>query len=65
MKSDEITKQRLLYGNFDYDDTAGKLFRYDEILDLFESNIEPSNKRYISCDVARLGKDTTVISVWE
>lgn len=64
-KSDETTKQRLLYWNFDYDDTAGKLFRYDEILDLFESNIQKSNARYISCDVARLGKDTTVISLWE
>lgn len=65
MKADEITKQRLLYGNFDFDDTAGKLFRYDEIVDLFSNNIEQSSKRYISCDVARLGNDTTVISIWE
>jgi len=64
-KSDNITKQRLLYGNFDYDDSSWKLFRYDEILDLFEVNIEQKKERYISCDVARLGKDTTVISLWE
>jgi phage terminase large subunit len=64
-KADEITKQRLLYGNFDYDDAAWKLFRYDEILDLFDSNIEKNNTRFISCDVARLGKDNTVISLWE
>jgi hypothetical protein len=64
-KADNITKQRLLYGNFDYDDMQWKLFRYDEILDLFESNIEKKDTRYLSCDVARLGKDTTVISLWE
>lgn len=64
-RSDEITKQRLLYWNFDFDDAKWKLFRYDEILDLFVANIEKSNNRYISCDVARLGKDTTVISLWE
>lgn len=64
-KSDEITKQRLLYWNFDYDDAAWKLFRYDEILDLFESNIEKNGARFISCDVARLWKDNTVISLWE
>lgn len=65
MKADEITKQRLLYGNFDFDDTAGKLFRYDEILDLFTSNVDKDTRRYISCDVARLGNDTTVITIWE
>lgn len=65
MKADEITKQRLLYWNFDYDDTAGKLFRYDEILDLFTSNVDKDTKRYISCDVARLWNDTTVTTIWE
>jgi hypothetical protein len=43
-----------LYGNFDYDDTPGKLFRWDEISDLFTCSIEEDNTTYISCDVARL-----------
>ena len=64
-RSDEITKQRLLYGNFDYDDTPGKLFRWDEIADLFTANVEPSNTVYITCDVARLGEDKTIIIVWK
>ena len=34
-KADEITKQRLLYGNFDYDATPGRLFSYDSLTDLF------------------------------
>ena len=62
-RSDEITKQRLLYGNFDYDDTPGKLFRWDEITDLFTANIEEDNTTYITCDVARLGEDKTIIVV--
>lgn len=64
-KADEITRQRLLYGNFDYDDTAGKLFRYDEISDLFTNNIDKSSIRYLSCDIARLWHDNTVICLWE
>lgn len=64
-KSDEITRQRLLHGNFEYDDTKGKLFRYDEILDLFTSNIEQNETSFLSVDVARLGNDSTVIVVWK
>lgn len=64
-RSDEITKQRLLYGNFDYDDTPGKLFRWDEITDLFTANIIDDNTTYISCDVARLWEDRTIIIVWK
>lgn len=63
-KSDEVTRQRLLHGNFEYDDTKGKLFRYDEIIDLFESNIEVNSTTFLSVDVARLGNDSTVIAVW-
>ena len=62
-RSDEITKQRLLYWNFDYDDTPWKLFRRDEITDLFSANIQPDDTTYITCDVARLWDDNTVIVV--
>lgn len=61
--SDEITKQRLLYGNFDWSGEAGKLFRHDEIEDLFETYVEKSDITYISVDVARLGDDKTVICI--
>lgn len=62
--ADEITKQRLLYGNFDWSWDAGKLFRHDEIEDLFETNVEKKDTTYISVDVARLGDDKTVICIW-
>ena len=62
--TDEITKQRLLYWNFDWSWDAGKLFRHDEIEDLFETNVEKKDTTYISVDVARLGDDKTVICIW-
>ena len=62
--TDEITKQRLLYWNFDWSWDAGKLFRHDEIEDLFEVNIEKKDVTYISVDVARLWDDKTIICVW-
>lgn len=62
-RADEITKQRLLYWNFDYDDTPWKLFRWDEISDLFTANVPSSEETYITCDVARLWDDMTVIVV--
>lgn len=64
-RSDEITKQRLLYWNFDYDDTPGKLFRWDEISDLFSCTVPKDDTTYITCDVARLWDDNTVIIVWK
>jgi len=64
-KTDEITKQRLLYGNFEYDDQSWSLFRYDEILDLFSSVVIKSDIRYMSVDVARLWSDNTVITLRE
>lgn len=64
-RADEITKQRLLYWNFEYDDTPWKLFRRDEIVDIFDNNIQNDETMYISCDVARLGDDNTVIIVWK
>ena len=62
--TDEVTKQRLLYGNFDWSWDAWKLFRHDEIEDLFETYVEKSDVTYISVDVARLGDDKTVICIW-
>lgn len=61
----ETTKQRLIYGNFEYDDDPSTLIEYDAIIKSFESvKKDESKQRYISCDYARYGSDTTVICVW-
>ena len=63
--SDEITRQRLLFWNFDWSTDEGKLFRFDEIMDLFRTNIDKkSDIMYLTCDVARLWDDKTVIWIW-
>ena len=61
---DELSKQRLLYGNWEYDATNDSLIQYDAILNIFsQQGIE--GDKYISCDVARFGSDRTVIMVWK
>lgn len=62
---DEVSKQRLLHGNWEYDDDPAILMQYDKIVDLFCNNHVTGGKKYITCDVARLGKDKTIIRVWD
>jgi len=62
---DKIQIERLLYGNFDYDDADDKLINYDKILDIFSNFVENSDTKHIICDVARLGKDKTIIHIWK
>jgi len=62
-KADEVTKQRLLYWNFDYDDTPWRLFDYNALLNMW-GNIAINWTKYISCDVARKWKDQSIIWKW-
>ena len=61
---DELSKQRLLFGNWEYDATNDSLIDYDAILNLF-SQKGVMGQKYISCDVARFGADKTIIMYWE
>ena len=61
---DELSKQRLLFGNWEYDATKDSLVDYDAILNMFSQKGVLGDK-YISCDVARFGSDKTVIMYWE
>jgi phage terminase large subunit len=63
-KLDRISKERLLYGNFEYDDDPTRLFSYDAIVDLFTNNAEKGQK-YCTVDVAGRGRDRTVIIIWD
>lgn len=60
----EVKKQRLLYGNFEYDDTPWRLMTYDKITDLY-TNPKYNGDKYISWDIAREGKDYTIIGIWD
>jgi len=61
---DELSKQRLLFGNWEYDATKDSLIQYDAIINMFEQK-GVEGEKYISCDVARFGSDKTVIMLWE
>lgn len=60
----QITKERLIFGNFEYDDDPTTLMRFDAIQDLFTNTVDRDEKRYIVADIARYGGDRSVIAVW-
>mgnify|MGYP001218035684 FL=1 len=62
-KLDEISKARLLRGDWEYDDSNDTLINYDSIINMF-SNIVPTGEKYITADIARYGKDKTCIFFW-
>lgn len=62
---DKASKERLLYGNWEYDDDPATLIEYDKILDCFTNNFVIGCENYISADIARFGSDKTVINVWQ
>ena len=63
--ADQVTIQRLIYGNFEYDDDPAKLIEYDAIIDLWSNEHVQGGKKYISADIARFGSDKGVICVWD
>lgn len=65
-KLDNTSKERLLFGNWEYDDDPSKLFEYEKILDIFTNINRPHHKHhhFITADIARFGDDKTVIMVW-
>lgn len=62
---DQVSKERLLFGNWEYSNDPSTLIDYDKILDAFSSSFVPTGPHYITCDVARFGNDSTVIGVWD
>jgi len=64
-KSDKVTVQRLLYGNFEYEDTQGLLMKFDNIQDIFTNTITKDGEKYMTVDVARYGGDKIVLNFWD
>ena len=59
-------RDRLLLGNWDYSDDPAQLATTEMIYATFTNTfVKPTGKRYITADIARLGKDRTVIKVWD
>jgi len=57
--------ERLIHGSWEYDDDPTCLIDIDSANDYFTNeHILPEGDKYITVDVARLGKDKTTIRVW-
>lgn len=63
-KLDKISRERLLYGNWEYIDDDALLFEYNSLQDTFTNSYVVQGTKYITCDVARLGADKSVIILW-
>lgn len=59
----EPVKQRLLYGNWEYDQEDHNVFKYENLLNCFYADVK-NGEMYLSADIADVGKDKTVISIF-
>src|SRR5690606_26347900 len=64
LQLDNNSKQRLYYGNWEYDDDPSALISFNKIQDLYSNTFVESGEGYITADIARYGRDRTVIGVW-
>ena len=64
--TDKVKKERLLHGNFDYDDNPNSLSAYDDIVAIFGLNTQQrTGKIFLTADIARFGSDRAIIAVWD
>ena len=60
-----VQQKRLLEGSWTFNEDEDNVFDYDSITSsIFRNDIDPSDQKYMSVDVARFGQDSTVICVW-
>ena len=66
LQLDKNSKERLYYGNWEYDDDPSTIMDMDAITDYFNpTHLTKGEDKYLTIDVARLGKDKSVFRVWE
>lgn len=66
LHSDKVTVQRLVHGNFEYDDDPSVLCDFDAISDLFHNeHIQPVGGKSCAADIAGKGHDRFVCIVWQ
>ena len=60
----EADRKRLLEGDWEFDNSSDRLYMYDELIRCFREPMAVG-EGYITADIARLGKDRTVLCVWK
>lgn len=67
---DPVMRARLRDGNWEYEDDPAALMAYPAIVDLFTNAVDgddegdSAEERWATVDVARAGKDRTVVTLW-
>lgn len=61
---DRISKERLLFGNWEYNNNDLALIEYDAISDLYTNEGVIGGNLHITADIARYGADRSVIGLW-
>lgn len=62
---DKAKRERLLLGNWDYDDDPAALCEFDAITDLFTNDhVKPGGEKRISADLAMKGRDRFIVGSW-
>jgi hypothetical protein len=65
LRLDKNSRERLYFGNWEYDDDPATLIDHDSIADYFSpTHLSPNGIKYMTIDVARKGKDKTVFRIW-
>lgn len=66
-RSDKVTRERLLRGNFDYDSNDLRVMPYDAIMDLTTNPVTTSDRdpKYLIGDIARFGGDKIVLGTFK
>ncbi len=63
---DEVSRKRLYNGDWEYDDDKAALINYSAIMDYWNGkHLKAEGNTYLTIDVARKGKDKTVMRVWK
>ena len=63
---DVLNQKRLLFGDWEYSDDDSQLVSIDALNDMFTNEFVKGNgTKYISVDVARYGRDKSVVCLWD
>ena len=61
---DTKNRERLLNGNWEYDDDPTKIFDYDSIIDMF-TNEAQRGEHYCIVDQSGFGRDSCMVTIWD
>lgn len=64
-EKDQVRRQRLFLGDWDYDEDKDSMISFDALTDAFSNTIVKDGQKYLTVDVARFGEDSTTFSFWE